>query len=352
MGACRLMAILALPDGRWRVDVEPIKGKRFRKTFKTKGEAQRFEATCRSKLIESPQWSPKPKDRRRLSQLVECWGRLHGQSLSDYEGRRVIMDRMVERLKDPVAIAFTATDFAEYRAKRLSSGISPKTLNNELSYLRAMFNELRRLGEIEFENPLSMLRAIRVQERELSYLDSHQIDRLFQVLRSMVHPHVELIATICLVTGCRWGEAQGLTISRVGDGILQFVNTKSKRRRAVPINPKLAERIRQHLQEHGAFTNCRDRFDEAVVRAGLGLPAGQKSHVLRHTFASHFIANGGNILTLQKILGHSSLAMTMRYAHLAPDHLQDVLAFGPARDFRHFFDTPASEQQSGQENPL
>jgi len=88
------------------------------------------------------------------------------------------------------------------------------------------------------------------------------------------------------------------------------------------------------------------------VRAGLGLPAGQESHVLRHTFASHFIANGGNILTLQKILGHSSLAMTMRYAHLAPDHLQDVLAFGPARDFRHFFDTPASERQSGQENPL
>lgn len=80
--------------------------------------------------------------------------------------------------------------------------------------------------------------------------------------------------------------------------------------------------------------------------------AGQKSHVLRHTFASHFIANGGNILTLQKILGHSSLAMTMRYAHLSPDHLQDVLAFGPAKDFRHFFDTTASESQPERKNPL
>lgn len=344
MGACYLMAILALPDGRWRVDVEPIKGKRFRKTFKTKGEAQRFEATCRSKLIESPLWSPKPKDRRRLSELVECWGRLHGRSLADYEGRRVIMDRMVERLKDPVAIAFTSTDFAEYRAKRLASGISPKTLNNELSYLRAMFNELRRLGEIDYQNPIALLRAIRLQERELSYLDTHQIDRLFQVMRGMRHPHVELIAMICLVTGCRWGEAQGLTLSRVTDGLLQFVNTKSKRRRVVPIDPKLADRIRVHLREHGAFSNCRDRFDEAVARAGLNLPAGQKSHVLRHTFASHFIANGGNILSLQKILGHSSLAMTMRYAHLAPDHLQDVLAFGPAKEFRHFFDSRVSEQ--------
>ncbi|MDT4890927.1 hypothetical protein FQZ97_1279350 [compost metagenome] len=49
--------------------------------------------------------------------------------------------------------------------------------------------------------------------------------------------------------------------------------------------------------------------------------------------------NGGNILTLQKILGHTSLAMTMRYAHLSPDHLQDAVKLGPLRRlstlFRH-----------------
>ncbi len=49
--------------------------------------------------------------------------------------------------------------------------------------------------------------------------------------------------------------------------------------------------------------------------------------------------NGGNILTLQKILGHTTVAMTMRYAHLAPDHLQDAVRLGPVADFRHFFDT-------------
>ncbi len=51
--------------------------------------------------------------------------------------------------------------------------------------------------------------------------------------------------------------------------------------------------------------------------------------MLRHTFASHFIMNGGNILVLQKILGHSSLTMTLRYAHLAPDHLQEAITLGP-----------------------
>lgn len=65
------MAIEQLPDGRWKVDVEPIKGKRFRKTFKTKGEAQRFEASCRGKVVENPDWSPRPKDRRTLDALAK-----------------------------------------------------------------------------------------------------------------------------------------------------------------------------------------------------------------------------------------------------------------------------------------
>ncbi|MGI3004037.1 tyrosine-type recombinase/integrase [Shewanella algae] len=53
----------------------------------------------------------------------------------------------------------------------------------------------------------------------------------------------------------------------------------------------------------------------------MELSKGRASHVLRHTFASHFVMNGGNILTLQRILGHSSIQMTMRYAHLAPEYL-------------------------------
>ena len=48
-------------------------------------------------------------------------------------------------------------------------------------------------------------------------------------------------------------------------------------------------------------------------------------HVLRHTFASHFIMAGGNILTLQKILGHSDVKITLMYAHLAPDFLGDEM---------------------------
>ena len=59
---------------------------------------------------------------------------------------------------------------------------------------------------------------------------------------------------------------------------------------------------------------------EFMTRSGLR-KVRRPWHLLRHTFASHFIMSGGNILTLQKILGHSDLKMTLVYAHLAPDFL-------------------------------
>ncbi|MNN87636.1 Tyrosine recombinase XerD [compost metagenome] len=62
---------------------------------------------------------------------------------------------------------------------------------------------------------------------------------------------------------------------------------------------------------------------------GLDLPAGQMTHVLRHTFASHYMMNGGDILTLQRVLGHASLAMTMKYAHFSPGHLAEVVNLNP-----------------------
>jgi site-specific recombinase XerD len=63
---------------------------------------------------------------------------------------------------------------------------------------------------------------------------------------------------------------------------------------------------------------------------------------MRHTFASHFMINGGNILAPQKILGHSSLAMTMRYAHLSPEHLVEARDLNPRSRWRKL-DTISTE---------
>lgn len=60
--------------------------------------------------------------------------------------------------------------------------------------------------------------------------------------------------------------------------------------------------------------------------AGCHVPKRRPWHLLRHTFASHFMMSGGNVLTLQKLLGHSRLETTLIYAHLAPDHLASEVA--------------------------
>lgn len=63
----------------------------------------------------------------------------------------------------------------------------------------------------------------------------------------------------------------------------------------------------------------------------LDLPDGQATHALRHSFATHFMINGGSIITLQRILGHSRIEQTMVYAHFAPEYLQDVVSLNPLR---------------------
>ncbi|MCY1365299.1 Tyrosine recombinase XerC [compost metagenome] len=258
----------------------------------------------------------------------------------DVERTDLVLRRMAEALGNPVAVNMTGAQYTAYRALRLASGISGKTVNIQLGYLRSMFSVLLHLGEIDYPDPLAKVKPLKLQERELSFLSKDDIDKVFYSLKHHSRTvHVEMVATICLATGCRWGEAQGLVPERVKAGAVHFINTKSKRRRSVPIAAGLEKRIHAHFKRHGPFSNCRDSFDYAIKMSGVKLPAGQKTHVLRHTFASHYMMNGGNILTLQRVLGHASLNMTMRYAHLAPDHLQDVLTLGPIRDFRHFFDT-------------
>jgi len=135
---------------------------------------------------------------------------------------------------------------------------------------------------------------------------------------------------ICLSTGARWSEAERSGPTSVRNGVITFSGTKSGKVRAVPISADLQTLLLKHWRQHGPFTSAITSFRRALARTTIKLPKGQAAHMLRHTFASHFMQNGGNILTLQKILGHSTVVVTMRYAHLAPEHLQDAVRLGPA----------------------
>lgn len=308
-------------------------GKRVKKTFSTKAEAIAWERFVQAKVLEQPEWAPPKKDSRRLSDLVILWHQHHGAGLNDGEGRKRILMAMCEAMGDPRAEKFTPDLFADYRAQRLEAGLTANTLNREHAYLRAVFNETIRLGHWKKENPLGNVRLFKIQERELSYLEREQIIELLTKLASSRNVHVALIAKVCLATGARWGESETLRMSQVRNGLIQFTQTKSAKNRAVPIAFDLEAALREHHKNFGTgeriFSTAYSAFREAITKANLKLSKGQLTHILRHTFASHFMMNGGNILALQKVLGHHSLTMTMRYAHLSPDHLQETRRLNP-----------------------
>jgi site-specific recombinase XerD len=124
-------------------------------------------------------------------------------------------------------------------------------------------------------------------------------------------------------------EVAALTARTVTDGKLHLIGTKSGKSRSVPASHELYREILEHLARHKSFSPSHSAFRRALKVSEIQLPKGQAAHVLRHSFASHFVMNGVNILTLQKILGHSTVVMTMRYAHLAPEHLSAAVNLNP-----------------------
>lgn len=114
-------------------------------------------------------------------------------------------------------------------------------------------------------------------------------------------------------------------------GQIIYVKTKGKKNRAVPVSESLLAELPVNRRAKPLFTACYSAFRKAIQRAGIETPPGQLTHVLRHTFASHFMMNGGNILVLQRILGHTDIKVTMRHAHFAPDHLSEAIFLNPLR---------------------
>ncbi|MDI9676901.1 phage integrase [Burkholderia cenocepacia] len=319
----------------WLVDSQPggRGAKRFRKLLKTLAEAKAYEAWLRTQVTVTPDWQPTKRDTRKLSELIDLWFSHHGTGLRSGDDTHRRLLAIAEALGDPSADRFTVDMFAQYRTKRLAEGVSANNLNREHAYLRAAFNELARLGYWSKDNPLGKLRQFKIQENELSFLSREQIIALLSALRESRNPHVLLITKTCLATGARWSEAEELRVSQVRNGLIQFARTKSGKTRAVPIDDELSLELVRHHRENGqgerVFGYAWSAFREGIERAGITLPDGQMTHSLRHTFASHFMMGGGNILALQRILGHQSLTMTMRYAHLSPDHLIEARRLNP-----------------------
>ncbi|WP_313375124.1 tyrosine-type recombinase/integrase [Pantoea sp. CTOTU50773] len=334
------MTIRKLESGKWLCECYPAgrTGKRVRRQFATKGEAVAFEKHTMEEA-ESKPWLGEKEDTRKLSELIELWHSVHGVTLSE---SNVIKDRLgivCDSLGDPIASTITSEDIAEHRRKRLNGEVfrklsnrylpplSARSVNIECTRLHGMFSKLKKLKYIKYPNPLEDIQPFKIKQSELSFLRTDEIERLIAACKAYGDHDLLMIVSICLSTGCRWNEAALLRSSQVIPNKITFTNTKSGKNRTVPISKSLYDSLPK--KQGLLFSRVYKRFKVVLNMAGLNLPKNQNTHVLRHTFASHFMMNGGNILVLKEILGHSEITMTMAYAHFAPNHLEDAVAKNP-----------------------
>jgi len=316
-------------DGKYQVDFRPAgaKGKRVIRLFKFRADAVRFEKEYVSRLSDTKA-DQAIVDDRPLNVLIELWFDLHGRSLKSAVDTKNRLLKLSELLENPPARTINPESLAQYRKTRLDQGISPATLNRELITLKALFRELKRLSVIDYDSSILTVRKIRETKTELSYLTDDQIKKLREQAEQGKNESLPFVVLICLVTGARWSEAEGLTLANCINQGFQFVDTKNGHSRFVPVDESVFLYIKNRLSQ-GNFKSCYGAYRSAFKRAGIKVPAGQLAHILRHTFASHFVMNGGNIVALQKILGHSSLNITMRYSHLSQDYLIQAVLLNP-----------------------
>jgi integrase len=314
---------------KYKLDIRPdgAQGKRVIRLFDTKNEAVRYQYTLVSRLSDTKAVQAKSDDRH-LPELIQIWFDLHGRSLKSAVDTKNRLLKLSELLGNPEARLIDTESLAKYRKIRLDQGLLPSTLNREFITLKSMFRELKRMSVIGYESSILTVRKLRETKAELSYLTNEQIQELSVQVESSKNDSLKFVVLICLVTGARWSEAEGLTSVNCINRGFQFVDTKNGYSRFVPVEESIFVLVQNRLIQK-PFDSCYSAYRSAFKRSGITSPPGQLAHILRHTFASHFIMNGGNIVALQKILGHSSLNVTMRYSHLSPDYLIQAVQLNP-----------------------
>ncbi|EDJ5487146.1 tyrosine-type recombinase/integrase [Salmonella enterica] len=320
------MSIIKIGEGKYRVDIRPQgrEGKRIRKLFTTKKEAQQYERHALA-TQNNKDWLEKPADRRPLTELIELWWKYHGQTLKSGDSDRKKLIKMAGDLGFPRASQINISLFSDYRAQRITNGIKPTTINRMQVLLSSVFTVLIKTNNYNNQHPLKGISKLKINNHEMSFLSKEHISLLLDNLHGDDLKAVKL----GLATGGRWGEINNIKRSAVIKYKITYINTKNGKNRTIPISRSLYNELTEGTNPVLLANASYREVSHIINRLFPWLPDGQAVHVLRHTFASHFMMNGGNILTLQKILGHATIAQTMTYAHFAPDHLQDAVNLNP-----------------------
>ncbi len=245
-----------------------------------------------------------------------------------------------------VGHAETSAFFAELAGPRPGrSPAAPTTLQRKVACLRSFYRHLRR-EEVIDHDPTTDLRAPRRSQRLPQVLSRDEVRALLAQPQGTTASVLRDRALLELMYACglRASEAVGLELGEVDleEGVLR-AQGKGRKERLVPVGSEATGAVRAYVErarpglvglrdEPRLFLNLRGG---GLTRQGLykivqrhartaGLEHRMSPHTLRHTFATHLLAGGCDLRSLQEMLGHADIATTQIYTHLSAERLKDV----------------------------
>jgi len=242
---------------------------------------------------------------------------------------RLSVDYLTRAFQGEYLFEITPRMIEEYKAVRLQK-VGPATVNRELACLKNMYTKAIQWGYVR-ANPVKEVRLLKEPPGRLRYLRPEEVAALLQACADHIRP----IVVTALNTGMRKGEILNLRWADVDLKNLKITvtNAKNNESRAIPVNQTLYREL-STLYNHSKsdyvfcdtdghpFGDIKKGFMAALRRAGI---EDFRFHDLRHTFGSHLVMQGVDIRTVQQVMGHKQITMTMRYSHLSPEYVQQAL---------------------------
>jgi integrase len=307
-------------------------------TFPKLSEAKRWAQITEGAVLEGRLFKTAEAKHHTISDLIERYRQdVFPQKRSSTVYNQVYHLQWWEAQLGQYALSeITPTLIVEYRDK-LARTRKNSTVRRYLAVLSHAFTVAVEWQWVN-ENPVSKVRKPKEPRGRVRFLTDDERERLFAACKVSRNQYLYLIVVLAISTGARRGELLSLRWPDVDlkRCTLTFQQTKNGERRAVPCTGHALDLLKQHAQGRCSGISfvfpsatgrkplsIKDAFANSVQRAGIH---DFRFHDLRHTFASYLAMQGASLLDIATILGHKTLQMVQRYAHLSESHTRQVVA--------------------------
>ena len=308
-----------------------VNGQRvFKSTGKfTKKEAKHVEAMERQKMMEEEKLSPQEKSARTLiSDAIEQVYQSRWKKNKDSKGAYSNAQRFVSIEGNLQLSEINEDVIYDYVAKLEATGVRQSTINRHLAALKTILRFKRQQSDhIRLaKEPKGRIRVITIPEEKM-ILQLIRGVNLNQ--RNLFYPETADLIIILLDTGMRLGEAISMKYKDINfaSNLISIWINKGEKPRSIPMTKRVKAilELRMGTNVSQPFTITRHQAGHAWnwARKNMGLEHDKEfvMHALRHTCASRLVNKGVDLYVVKEYLGHSSIQVTERYAHLSPDKL-------------------------------